>query len=107
MIVRLVSLKFEPEYRSEFEALFETAYPKIRRLPGCTFLQLVADPERPADFMTISYWESEEELEEYRASELFGAVWPQVREMLREKPWAKSYRAVAGDSGFTVPLVDS
>lgn len=106
MIVRLVSLKFEPEYRSEFEALFETVYPRIRRLPGCTFLQLAADPEGPADFMTISYWESEEDLEEYREGELFGDVWPQVKEMLRDKPWAKSYRVVAGDSDVTVPLID-
>ncbi len=55
MIVRLVSMKFKPEHAHDFKALFEATYPKIRRLPGCVFLQLVVDPDGPADFMTISY----------------------------------------------------
>ncbi len=97
MIVRIVAMKFEPEHADDFRALFEATYPKIRQLPGCTFLQLVTDPEGPADFMTISHWQDAQDLEEYRESELFGEVWPQVKAMLREKPWAKSYPVVAGD----------
>ena len=97
MIIRLVSMKFKPEHSDDFRALFEATYPKIRQLPGCTFLQLVADPDGPADFMTISHWQAAEDLDAYRDSELFGEVWPQVKAMMRDKPWAKSYQVVAGD----------
>ena len=97
MIIRLVSMKFKPEHSDDFRALFEATYPKIRQLPGCTFLQLVVDPDGPADFMTISHWQAAEDLDAYRDSELFGEVWPQVKAMMRDKPWAKSYQVVAGD----------
>ncbi|MFQ5595421.1 MAG: putative quinol monooxygenase [Anaerolineae bacterium] len=97
MIIRLVSMKFKPEHADDFRALFEATYPRIRRLPGCTFLQLVADPDGPADFMTISHWRDTEDLEAYRDGELFGEVWPQVKAMMRDKPWARSYQVVAGD----------
>lgn len=103
MIVRLVSMKFQPEYADDFKALFETTYPKIRQYPGCTFLQLVTDPNGPADFMTVSHWRRSEDLAKYRDSELFGEVWPQVKEMLRDKPWAKSYHVVAGDTDLGRP----
>lgn len=97
MIIRLVSMKFKPEHSADFRALFEAAYPRIRRLPGCIFLQLVADPDGPADFMTISHWQDAEDLDAYRDSELFGEVWPQVKAMMRDKPWAKSFHVIAGD----------
>lgn len=98
MIVRLVSMKFKPEHAHDFKALFEATYPKIRRLPGCVFLQLVVDPDGPADFVTISYWRDAEDLNTYLDSELFGEVWPQIKAMLRERPWARSYQVIAGDT---------
>lgn len=97
MIIRLVSLKFNPEHREEFLQLFEQVYPRIRARPGCLALHLVADLEASADFLTISVWRSAEDLEAYRQSDIFGEVWPQVRQMLRERARAASYRLVAGD----------
>lgn len=97
MIVRLVSLKFHPQHRERFLQLFEQVYPQIRARPGCLALHLVAEADGAADFLTISIWRSPEDLEAYRQSDVFGEVWPQVREMLRERPWAASYHLVAGD----------
>ncbi len=97
MIIRLVSLKFHPEHRERFLQLFAQVYPKIRARPGCLALHLVADVDGTADFLTLSVWRSLEDLEAYRQSDIFGEVWPQVREMLRERAWAASYRLVAGD----------
>lgn len=94
-------MKFKPQHAAEFKTLFEVTYPKIRQLPGCTFLQLIADTEEPGDFMTISHWLEAEDLAEYRDSELFGDVWPRVKAMFRDKPWARSYHVVAGDADPT------
>lgn len=94
MIVRLVSLRVDPERAAEFKKYFERLYDHIRAHAGCLFLQLVEDIQGQGDFFTISEWENAEVLEAYRTGSFFRSTWPVVKSFLREKAWAQTFHIV-------------
>ena len=61
--------------KSEFLKTFEENGPKIREMKGCHGVDLVQDLYRPYVFFTLSKWESEDDLNAYRESELFRNTW--------------------------------
>ncbi|HRE73091.1 MAG TPA: antibiotic biosynthesis monooxygenase [Flavobacteriales bacterium] len=81
MFVRIVKLSFREDKIEDFERLFEKNKIAIRNQPGCKGLRLLHDKTNPCIFFTYSDWEKEEDLENYRQSELFSQVWGTV------KPW--------------------
>jgi quinol monooxygenase YgiN len=97
MIVRLVSLSFKPDKLEEFKQLYEEVVHQIRAHPGCLFVQLVTDTGGQGDCYTISHWRSQESLDAYPHSQFFRGVWPRIKEMLREKPWAQSCTILIDD----------
>lgn len=88
MIVRIVKLTFKKENIASFEQLFDETKDNIRNFKGCEFLELYQDIECPAIFFTYSYWNSEEDLEEYRKSDFFKKVWAKTKTFFKEKPQA-------------------
>ena len=62
----------------------------IRNYPGNRFLELYRDRQDPAVFFTYSYWETEDDLESYRNSDLFFEVWSFTKKLFREKAQAWS-----------------
>ena len=63
---------------------------KIRNFKGCRLLELYRDKKEPTIFFTYSYWESEQDLENYRKSELFKTVWTKTKKLFNKKPEAWS-----------------
>jgi heme-degrading monooxygenase HmoA len=63
---------------------------KIRNAQGNRFLELYQDKNNPCIFFTYSYWETEDDLENYRKSELFYDVWTFTKNYLMHKPEAWS-----------------
>jgi heme-degrading monooxygenase HmoA len=74
----------------EFLEIFNANKVAIRNFEGCTHLQLLRDKDDPTVFTTLSHWESEENLEKYRKSELFGKVWGRVKSLFSERTIAFS-----------------
>ncbi len=72
-------MTFAPEQVPAFLKIFHRSQYQIRLMPGCRFLELWQDAEQPHIYCTHSHWESEEALNEYRRSELFGQVWPATK----------------------------
>ena len=62
----------------------------IRASEGCRLLELYQDKNNPEVFFTYSYWDNEEDLENYRNSELFKNVWIQTKKYFNDKPLAWS-----------------
>jgi quinol monooxygenase YgiN len=83
-------MEFKPEKVSAFLANFESVKEKIRRFPGCMFLELYADKKEGTIFFTYSRWESENDLQAYRTSALFAEVWATTKPMFRSKAQAWS-----------------
>ncbi|WP_026705496.1 putative quinol monooxygenase [Flavobacterium soli] len=90
MFVRIVKLSFHEEKIPLFLENFELMKEKIRNAPGNRFLELYQDKNNKCIFFTYSYWETEEDLENYRNSELFYDVWTYTKQFFNDKPEAWS-----------------
>ena len=63
---------------------------KIRGFEGCNSLKLLQDVNKPAIFFTYSVWNSEDDLNNYRHSELFAKVWKATKSKFagRAEAWS-------------------
>ncbi len=90
MFVRIVKMSFHEENVPAFLANFDLMKEKIRNSPGNRLLELYRDKNQPGIFFTYSYWETEQDLENYRQSELFYDVWQFTKKLFNDKPEAWS-----------------
>ncbi|HBS52490.1 MAG TPA: antibiotic biosynthesis monooxygenase [Flavobacterium sp.] len=90
MLVRIVKLSFHPDKIPAFLDNFELVKNQIRNFPGNRLLELYQDKTNASIFFTYSYWDSEEDLENYRKSELFTEVWGFTKQLFNDKPEAWS-----------------
>ena len=90
MIIRIVKMEFEEERIPDFLKIFAGSRTKIRSFPGCTHLQLLQGEADPCVFFTYSHWEGQHDLDSYRNSDLFRAVWRSTRKLFRAAPRAWS-----------------
>lgn len=90
MFVRIVKMSFHEEHIAAFLANFELMKTKIRNSPGNRLLELYQDKNDPRLFFTYSYWDTEQDLENYRQSELFYDVWQFTKKLFNDKPQAWS-----------------
>lgn len=92
MIVRVVKMTFKPEHVEEFLNVFHTYKQYIRGSEGCEKLELLNDINSRNIFFTYSHWRSEEDLNNYRDSELFGTVWGKTKLFFETKAEAWSLK---------------
>lgn len=90
MFVRIVKMSFHPEHIDTFLSNFDKKKEFIRNSPGCRLLELYRGKQDPNIFFTYSYWESEQDLENYRNSNLFKEVWAETKILFNNKPEAWS-----------------
>jgi quinol monooxygenase YgiN len=90
MITRIVKLSIAEEFQAEFRDIFAKNNKHIEAFPGCKQVKLVEDIHQKGIFFTLSTWENQESIDAYRASELFGGIWPRVKTMFNGKPEAWS-----------------
>jgi len=79
MITRIVKMTIRTEEVERFIQLFESHRDAISAMSGCEGLQLLNDITSNGICFTVSIWQSETDLENYRKSELFRMIWPQVK----------------------------
>lgn len=89
-MIRIVKLTLNPDHLDDFIAHFDTVKNKINTFPGCVGMQLLTDKKQKGVVFTYSKWENEEALENYRNSELFQGIWPNVKKWFIDKPQAWS-----------------
>jgi len=87
MIIRIVKMSFVPEKVNDFKLLFEGYKLQIAAAHGCLSLRLLQERESSI-FFTISEWQEEKYLEQYRQSHLFAIVWQQTKTYFNAKPEA-------------------
>jgi len=90
MLVRIVKMEFHPEHIETFLTNFHAKKEFIRNSSGCRLLELYREQQNSTAFFTYSYWDSEEDLENYRNSELFKNVWAETKVLFNVKPEAWS-----------------
>ncbi|HNP32343.1 MAG TPA: antibiotic biosynthesis monooxygenase [Flavobacterium sp.] len=90
MFIRIVKMSFHEEHIPKFLENFDVMKERIRSAKGNRFLELYQDKYNPCIFFTYSFWETEDDLENYRRSELFYDVWTFTKKLFNEKPEAWS-----------------
>ena len=90
MLVRIVKMSFHQEHIETFLSNFNKKKEEIRKSAGCNLLELYRDKNDSSIFFTYSYWDSEEDLNNYRNSELFKDVWSRTKVLFNKKPEAWS-----------------
>ena len=90
MITRIVKLTIKEEHVEEFRAAFKQNHANISTFPGCLEVRLVCDVKVENIHFTISSWQAESDLENYRNSELFNGIWSHVKPMFSDKAQAWS-----------------
>ncbi len=90
MLVRIVKMTFKTDKVDTFLTNFNENKEKIRNTNGCNFLELYRDKTNPNIFFTYSYWETAQDLENYRNSNLFKKVWKKTKVLFNDKPEAWS-----------------
>lgn len=90
MLVRIVRMTFREDTLPDFHAIFDRSKHHIRAFPGNRHLELLRDPANPAIRMTYSLWDSMDDLEAYRQSELFLTTWAATKRLFAEKAIAFS-----------------
>lgn len=90
MFVRIVKLSFDPTKIDTFLSNFENQKNSIRNFKGCRLLELYRDKTNTNVFFTYSYWDSEQDLENYRNSDLFKGIWANTKIYFNDKPLAWS-----------------
>lgn len=92
MITRIVRLEISEEHVVDFKEFFDRNKAEILSSPGCRSLLLKNEVGHPNVFFTISEWDKEESLNEYRQSQFFREVWPNVKLWFSAKPLAYSLK---------------
>jgi len=90
MFVRIVKMVFAEGNVNDFLHNFNNVKHDIRNVPGCRLLELYRDKDNPQVFFTYSYWEREEDLDNYRNSDLFKGVWAVTKPLFTQKAEAWS-----------------
>ena len=88
-------MTFQAEKTADFLNIFEQSKQKIRAVQGCNFLELLQDLDAANVFITRSHWNSVEDLNRYRHSELFRTTWDKTKALFAEKPLAFSSQVVS------------
>ena len=89
-MIRIVKLSFHLDNVPNFLEIFENSKEKIRNSNGCRLLELYNDKHDKRIFFTYSYWDSEEDLNNYRHSDYFNEVWSKTKLLFNKKPEAWS-----------------
>ncbi len=90
MLVRIVKMSFHQENIPAFLDNFENNKEYIRNCQGNRLLELYQDKNNKCLFFTYSYWDSEDDLNNYKKSELFGKVWKFTKPLFNAPPQAWS-----------------
>jgi quinol monooxygenase YgiN len=91
MIKRIVKMTFREDAVETFrEEVFEQSKALIRAFPGCRHMELLQQTGRPNVLCTLSVWDDETALNNYRESELFQNTWTRTKALFAHKAEAWS-----------------
>lgn len=95
MIVRIVKLRISQDKKEKLISIFKENKHHIIDSKGCIKVELLQDKNKQNIFFTYSHWESEEDLNAYRNSEVFGKIWKATKATFCEPAEAWSTNIIA------------
>jgi heme-degrading monooxygenase HmoA len=90
MITRIVKMTFKPGTEDDFKEVFRQSAPVIKTFDGCNAVNAFGDVANPHIYFTISQWDSEDALNNYRNSPFFKQTWTKTKALFAAKAEAWS-----------------
>ena len=90
MIKRIVKMSFDPGKLDQFYALFKSSKSTILDFDGIHQVNLYRDNKEKNVLFTISEWDNENSLNNYRNSDFFDKTWQKTKALFIDKPQAWS-----------------
>ena len=87
-------MEFRPDKLEEFKTIFKSSCSGILSRKGCKHVELLQDLNNPCVFFTFSIWEKPEDLQAYRESDFFAAVWAKTKALFSAKAEAWSVHEI-------------
>ncbi len=81
MITRIVKMNVNVLDVKKFKDLVQAYQNKILAAQGCKQVNIMCDKKIKTKFFSYSIWESEQDLENYRNSEMFKKTWNEVKQL--------------------------
>ncbi|OGU33085.1 MAG: hypothetical protein A2057_08885, partial [Ignavibacteria bacterium GWA2_35_9] len=85
MFMRLLQIKLNPDYIEQFKNFYDvTVLPQLQKMPGCIFAGLIKSGPDNAEFISLTFWETQLNAEEYEKSGVFQGLVNQAKPFLSE-----------------------
>ncbi len=99
MLHRIVRMEFSEATKDEFSKIFYAKKPFIETFDGCESVELMEDQDNPLVLYTLSIWQADDFLQQYRQSPLFIETWKNVKPLFSAKAQAFSLIKHQQDDG--------
>jgi quinol monooxygenase YgiN len=85
MFMRLLQVKINPAHLEQFKNFYDiTVLPQLQKMPGCISAGLIKSGPGNNEFISLTFWETQQNAEEYEKSETFQGLLHQTRPFLSE-----------------------
>lgn len=83
MFMRILQLNLNPESIEEFKSFYEeTVEPRLQNVNGCLFASLIKSKPDQDEFISLTFWKTQQQAEEYEQSDVFKNLTGQARPYL-------------------------
>ena len=80
MFMRILQLPVNPDSIDEFKTFYEeTVEPKLQTVDGCLFASLIKSKPDKDDFISLTFWKTQKQAENYENSDVFKTLLDQAR----------------------------
>lgn len=89
MYMRFLHLKINPHFVDIFQDFYEdTVLTEMQKLPGCRFVELIRSRPHADEFVSLSFWDSREDAENFKKSDVHQELLKKTKLYLAEsKEW--------------------
>jgi heme-degrading monooxygenase HmoA len=85
MFMRLLQLQLDPVHTNEFKDFYENVvFPQLQNMPGCLFAALIKSKPEQNEFISLTFWEEQEQADNYEKTGVFQKLFDQAKPFLSE-----------------------
>jgi quinol monooxygenase YgiN len=85
MFMRILKLNVDPKFIEEFKVFYEeTVEPKLQAVDGCLFASLIKSKPDKDEFVSLTFWKTQQQAENYENSDVFKNLYEQAKKYFSE-----------------------
>jgi quinol monooxygenase YgiN len=85
MFMRILKLNVDTKFIEEFKVFYEeTVEPKLQAVDGCLFASLIKSKPDKDEFVSLTFWKTQQQAENYENSDVFKNLYEQAKKYFSE-----------------------